>query len=119
MTQDGSTSADDRPSVADSPWLWIALFVCGALIALTLITSKFQQRQYQLERQYEARQAAGQSVRDEDASQATQSGQLVITLKPLFYFLVLVLLVLTIVFWSGRIRHYLYKKGSGTLGDQP
>lgn len=117
MTQGGSTSADDRPSVADSPWLWIAIFICGALIALMLMTSKFQQRQLQLERQYEARQAAGQSVRHEEASQATHSGQLVITLKPLFYFLVLVLLVLTVVFWSGRIRRYVKDAASG--GSEP
>ncbi len=117
MTQDGSTPADDRPSVADSPWLWIAIFVCGALIALTLMSSKFQRRQLQLELQYEARQAAGQSVRDVDAERATRSGQLIITLKPLFYFLVLVLSVLTIVFWSGRIRHYL--SSSATGGPEP
>ena len=113
MTQDGSTPADDRPSVADSPWLWIAIFVCGALTALTLMSSKFQRRQLQLERQYEARQAAGQSVRDKDAGQLTQSGQLIITLKPLFYFLVFVLLVLTIVFWSGRIRYYFSSSATG------
>ena len=117
MTQDGSTPADDRPSVADSPWLWIAVFVCGALIALTLITPKFQRRQLQLERQYEARQAAGQSVRGEDAGRATLSGRLIITLKPLFYLLVLALLVLTIVFWSGRIRHYLSSSAAG--GSKP
>ncbi len=116
MPRDGNRPAEDRPSATDSPWLWIAIFLSGALIALALMMPKFQRRQLQLERQYEARQAAGQSIRDEDASEATQSGQLIITLRPLFYLLALLVFTTTIVFWSGRIRRRFRRDSIGGSG---
>jgi ABC-type uncharacterized transport system permease subunit len=117
MSQDGNRPAESRPSATDSPWLWIAIFLCGALIALALMMPKFQRRQLQLERQYEARQAAGQSIRDEDASETTQSGELIITLTPLVYLLALLVFVTTIVFWSSRIRRRF--KRNAVAGSEP
>ena len=100
----GQPLRDDHVTPADSPWLWLAVFTFGAMIALVLASTKFQGRQTQLERQYEARQQAGQSVSSDADRSATQSGQLIITLQPLFTFFVCLLFALTSAFWIGRFR---------------
>ena len=92
------------PNPADSPLLWLGLFTFAALIALVLMSNKFEGRQTQLERQYEARQQAGQSISSEADRSTTQSGRLIITLKPLFTFFVFLLFALTAAFWIGRFR---------------
>ncbi len=92
------------PNPADSPWLWLGLFVFGALVALVLASGKYEARQSQLERQYEARQQAGQSIANPDDRAITRSGRLIVTLKPLFIFFVCLLLALTVLFWSVRFR---------------
>lgn len=100
-------SANEKPGVqtpTDSPWLWLAVFTFGAIIALVLMSPKFEGRQSQLERQYEARQAAGQSVSSDDDRSITHGGELIITLKPLFSFFVVLLFALTAAFWIGRYR---------------
>jgi hypothetical protein len=91
------------PNPADSPWLWLAVFTFGAIVALVLMVPKFEGRQAQLERQYEARQAAGQSIRN-DNNRPASDGELIITLKPLFSFFVCLLFALTVLFWIGRFR---------------
>lgn len=115
MSEGDNPRAENR-SATDSPWLWIGVFLFGALITLMLMAPKFQRRQLQLERQYEARQAAGQSVPDEDSREATRSGQLIITLTPLFYFLVVLVLLMTILFWCSRIRQRL-RRGAMSGSD--
>jgi len=102
-------TAEDRERKAqtpptDSPWFWLAIFTFGALVALLLTAQKFEGRQTQLERQYEARQAAGQSISNDVDRSITRSGRLIITLKPLFSFFVCLLFALTAAFWINRLR---------------
>ena len=102
-------SSDDRERKTQTPptdslWFWLAIFTCGALVALLLTAHKFESRQTQLEHQYEARQAAGQSISNDDNRSMTRSGRLIITLKPLFSFFVCLLFVLTAAYWIGRLR---------------
>ena len=102
MAEDRAQNVQAPPT--DSPWLWLAVFTFGALVALLLMAQKFESRQAQLERQYEARQAAGQSVSREADRSLTRGGRLIISLKPLFSFFVCLLFVLTAAFWIGRLR---------------
>ncbi len=58
------TDPTDRPqpkrSMADSPWLWFALFALMAIAALMVVGPRFARRQSQLERNYEGRRDAWQ-----------------------------------------------------------
>jgi hypothetical protein len=49
-----------RTSLTDSAWFWAMLFSCVGLLALQVIDWKYNQRQAQLERQFQGRQWAAQ-----------------------------------------------------------
>ncbi len=87
----------------DSPWFWLGIFLTGALVALVLTEPKFRWRQPQLERQFQARERSGQAVSAYGGPrELSQTGQMMLTLRPLVYFLVALLAGSTISFWFAR-----------------
>jgi hypothetical protein len=100
-----NTSQKTNEPLTDSPWFWLIVFTCGGLAALILTLPKYSWRQPQIERQYQAREISGMSVSPADGRQAlSQPGNPMLTLQPLFQFLVITLVVYTILFWWIRKR---------------
>lgn len=94
-----------REPVTDSPWFWLLLFLCGALIALMLTGPKFSWRQPQIERQYQAREIAGQTVAAAEKDRPLSTpGHPMLSLRPLTLALAAALVVSTILFWMTRFR---------------
>lgn len=93
----------------DSPWFWFGIFLSGALVALTLTVPKYQWRQPQIERIYQARERSGMTISSHDGPQPlSTTGNPLITLKPLMWMLFFVIMVSTAVFWIqwwGQRRH--------------
>ena len=55
-----SNLSSPRASLTDSAWFWVMLFSCMSLLAMQLIDWKYNQRQAQLERQFQGREWAAQ-----------------------------------------------------------
>ena len=70
--QGTSRRTTGRRSLVDSPWFWCYLFACGAACALLLAIPKYRERQGDLEREYRARVAAGQTTEVPGAIAATE-----------------------------------------------
>src|SRR5687768_16577071 len=89
-----------RPPITDSPWFWSYLFATAALIALALIGPKYSARQAQIEREFQGRQRAAQSLQgQEPTGQLSTAEQTLITLCPLFIGLAAATVIAWIVFW--------------------
>ncbi|MCP4189823.1 MAG: hypothetical protein GY768_04265 [Planctomycetaceae bacterium] len=93
-------------SFTDSVWFWLYLFGTAALIALYLSSPKYGRRQSQIERQFSARQSAGQAVSGVDGPvEPSTVDNMIISLDPLF----LIAGILLVVGWTGlwwqRFRH--------------
>ncbi|MDG2380277.1 MAG: hypothetical protein P8N76_01245 [Pirellulaceae bacterium] len=85
-------------SFTDSIWFWVYLFGTAALIALYLSSPKYGRRQSQIERQFSARQSAGQAVSGADGPvEPSTVDNMIISLDPLF----LIAGILLVVGWSG------------------
>lgn len=101
--QSSPDSTDVRPSITESPWFWAYVFATGAVVALLLGTSRYGDRQEQIERQYLARQRAGQVVARQDAvAEAPVEGEPIIPIWPLGLLMTLILSVAWMVFWFKR-----------------
>jgi hypothetical protein len=88
-----------RP-ITDSPWFWAYLFATAALIALALMGPKYSARQAQIEREFQGRQRAAQSLHGQEPSvQLSSSERTLITLQPLFIGLAATTVIAWIVFW--------------------
>lgn len=112
---DGASS-DVRST--DSPWLWLAIFVIGALAALYLTMPKYRWRQPQIERQFQARERSGHAVSaDGGFSPLSSTNSTMLTLRPLFIFFVAALFLLTMVFWGRRL--FLIGKGPRDAATRP
>ena len=95
----------DRPPLSDSPWFWAYLFATAALVAVLLVGPKYVQRQPQLERQFSARQRAGQTVVGPDgAVRLSTPERLIISLRPLYAILGLLLAAAWVGLWYQRYR---------------
>ncbi|HEY6565225.1 MAG TPA: hypothetical protein VIY86_12045, partial [Pirellulaceae bacterium] len=81
----------ERPTpVTDSPWLWLGVFLMGAMLALVLSQPKFQWRQPQIERQFQARERSGQAVSQGGGPrELSQTGNPMISLRPLLLLIAL------------------------------
>ncbi len=102
-----NTGRQDRtPSkLTDSPWFWAYLFAAAALVALFLAGPRYLDRQGQLERQFSARQTAGQVVSGRDGPVPPSTGdQLIITLRPLYAIAAVILVVGSLGLWYYRFR---------------
>lgn len=83
-----------RRRLVESPWFWGYLFACGAAAGLLLGTPKYRTRQAQLEKQYRARVAAGQTTEIPGVIASTdQPGNTFVPLWPLFALCAVVVLV--------------------------
>jgi len=86
--------------ITDSPWFWAYLFATAALIALALMGPKYSARQAQIEREFQGRQRAAQSMQgQEPTGQLSTAQRTLITLRPLFIGLAAVTVIAWIVFW--------------------
>ena len=92
---------EGRQAITDSPWFWAYLFATAALIALALMGPKYSARQAQIEREFQGRQRAAQSLQgQEPTGQLSSAERTLITLKPLFIGLAAATVVAWIVFWQ-------------------
>ena len=91
----------------DSPWFWLVIFLVGGIVALFLTAPKYSWRQPQLERQYQARERQGVTISTHEGPQPlSQTGNPMLTLRPLVRMLAIALILSTIVFWVLRLRKY-------------
>jgi hypothetical protein len=89
--------------MTDSPWFWAYLFTTAALIALALIGPKFAARQAQIEREFQGRQRAAQSVHGQEPSgELSTAERTLISLRPLFFGLAAITTIAWIVFYRTR-----------------
>jgi hypothetical protein len=89
----------------DSPWYWLYLFSAAALAALFLAGPRYEQRQAQLERSYQARQRAVQhQVGETPSTPLSEPTRTTIPLWPLFGVLSVLLLVAWWGLWNRKSR---------------
>ena len=94
-----------REPLSESPWFWAYLFATAALVALFLIGPKYERRQPQLERQFSARQRAGQvSVGPNGPVPLSDEDRQIISLRPIYGIVGALLLLAWIGLWSQRYR---------------
>ena len=104
MNQNTSSDAHAAPAT-DSPWFWLSMFLCFALVVLTTVGPKYLARQPQIERQYQARERSGQAVTSAEGPQPlSQPDRLIIPLRPLQWLLAALLVLATVGFWYDRWR---------------
>lgn len=90
-------------SFSDSPWFWAYLFATAALVALALIGPKFAARQAQIEREFQGRQRAAQSIQgQEPTGNLSTAERTLITLQPLFLGLAAITTIAWIIFWRNQ-----------------
>ena len=99
------TRGEGAAPFTDSPWFWAYVFGTAAVVALLLASPRYAQRQPQLERQFMARQHGGQAVTGSDGPVApSTSERMIITLRPLYVLLGLLLCGAWIRFWYRRLH---------------
>ena len=104
------------PPITDSGWFWLYLFCTAGLVALYLAGPRYTYRQPQLERQFSARQRGGQAVIGTDGPVGlSDANKMIITLRPLYVVLAVILAVAWIVFWRQRTRQIRVARSTGRL----
>lgn len=97
-----SASPVRRP-LSDSPWFWAYVFGTFALVALALAAPKFSLRQVHVEREFQGRQRAAQSLAGQEPTvEMSTVGNTQVTLRPLFVGLAVISTVAWSVFWWTR-----------------
>ena len=93
-----SNDPNSRRKLTDSAWFWVYIFATAALIGLALASPKYHSRQAQLERQFLARQAGGQTIKGADGRTIAPPTRdnLIMRLGPL----VVICAALLVVAWS-------------------
>ncbi len=92
-------------SIADSPWFWAYVFATAGLIALALIGPKFARRQAQIEREFQGRQRAAQTIHGQAPSgELSTAERTMLTLQPLFLGLAAITTIAWIIFWRSRTK---------------
>jgi hypothetical protein len=66
------TSSATRSPVTDSPWLWLLLFSLFGLIVLAVMSRKYDRRQANIERNYQARSRVAERLTAENNSQSAK-----------------------------------------------
>ncbi len=97
--------------VTDSLWFWAPIFIVGAMVALLLTQPKYSWRQPQIERQFQARERAGQSISAHGGySRLSTTGNAMLTLRPLLIFFSISLFILTFCFWLSRLARLRHRQ---------
>lgn len=55
-----------RPAITDSPWLWVLLFSLFALAMVVVMSRKYDLRQANIERNYQARERVAEKITAEN-----------------------------------------------------
>ena len=101
-----------RKSILESPWYWIYAFAAVGLALLLLIQPKFAQRQANQEKQHQARQRAHQIEQGKTPTvELSTAENRIVELKPLFIFLIVLMLAAWIVTWR---THFYRRSSSGS-----
>ena len=96
-----------RRSLTDSPWFWIGMFCAVGAILLVIFSQRIDERQAQIERQYQARQLAGQAVAEPGGTELQSPAEgTIIRLQPLLWTLMFGLLVA----WAAVFRRRISKR---------
>ncbi len=104
-SDDSTDPIERRAPITDSPWFWAYLFATGALLALLLAGPKYAWRQTQIERQYTARQMAGQTrVGERGPAAASTEARPIVSLRPLYGLLGVAIIAAWIGLWATRLR---------------
>ena len=91
-----------RP-ITDSPWFWTYVFATAGLMALALVGPKFARRQAQIEREFQGRQRAAQTIHGHEPSgELSTAERTMLTLHPLFLGLAAITTIAWIIFWRSR-----------------
>jgi len=94
-----------RAPAADCPWFWISVFATAALGALLVIGPRFSHRQSQIERQFQARERAGQTVgQRETPHNLVTPERTTVTLGPLYVLLGLAVVISWSLFTWRRLH---------------
>jgi hypothetical protein len=100
-TREGHESVERSP-LTDSPWFWAYLFGTAALVALFLAGPRYHGRQGQLEREFAARQSAGQIVVGDRGPIMPTEGPTILPLRPLYIVLGVVWTIAWVGLWYQR-----------------
>jgi len=99
-----TSPAGARP-ITDSPWFWAYLFGTAALVALALAGGKYGPRQAQIEREYQGRQRAVQTLNGQEPDVGLSTAQrTLVSLRPLFLLLAAITVGAWLVFWRQHRR---------------
>ena len=113
--------------LAESIWFWIVCFSAAGLLALAAIGPKYDRRQAQIERQYQARGQVHRDVAeghplgemaDRDIVRYSTAGDTLILLRPLRIVLVVVILIAAVALVRQRLRFGIVPPGAGQEGEQ-
>jgi hypothetical protein len=100
--------------MTDSPWFWAYLFGTGALVALALAGPKFGPRQAQIEREYQGRTRAAQTLNNAEPNvEMSTAERTLVTLRPLFLGLAVLTTIAWMGYWFTRRRNSGGATGSG------
>jgi hypothetical protein len=96
----------DRGTPAtDCPWFWVGIFATAALLALVVAGPRFSHRQAQIERRFQARERAGQTVGGREGVRGLVTpGRTTVRLGPLFVLLGLAVAVSWCLFAWRRVH---------------
>lgn len=101
----GSSTTTPRARITDSPWFWVYLYSTFGLVLLALFQPKFKSRQAAVERQYQGRQRAIEvQLGQEPTTEVSTSDNTIITLRPLFVVLGVVLVFAWTYLWWTHFR---------------
>ncbi len=113
--------------LAESIWFWIVCFSAAGLLALAAIGSKYDRRQAQIERQYQARGQVHRDVAegrplgemaDRDIVRYSTAGDTLISLRPLQIALVTVIFIATAALVRQRLRFGIADTETAQEGDR-
>ncbi len=111
-------NSEEQVSITDSPWFWVLAFSLMGLLALAVIGGKYNRRQANIERQYQARERVAEKLAAENNPAAAERidhpnahrayatpGEGLIPIWPLAALLGLILFVAaTMLYRNGRGR---------------
>ena len=108
--------------MTDSPWFWIYLFSTAGLALLIVFGPKLYSRQAQIEREFQARQRAGQVVGSSGTgpTQSLSTAQnTIISFRPILIMLGILVATGWVGFYVGHLRRRRADQTSTADGHSP